>query len=104
VPRAGPAAGYEVVRSIREVGSEATLGRAGLAELRRLVRAGAVDVVVVASSDRLSRNSRQPKNLRAELQRADARGAFADGGTGDSVPYRSVIVAVAFLDGSRREA
>src|SRR4051794_21531974 len=65
--------GWEIVQTIRETGSGATLdGRPKLSQLRALIRAGAVDVILVYALDRLSRDSDHRGVIRYELGQAGA--------------------------------
>ena len=90
-------AGWSVIRRIREVGSGDTLARSGLAELRRLVRDGAAEVVVAEAPDRLARDARHLAILLAELERAGTRAAFVTGGSEGAALGR-------FIGAARREA
>lgn len=65
--------GWEIVQTVRETGSGATLdGRPKLSQLRAMIRAGAVDVVLVYALDRLSRDSDHRGVIRYELGQAGA--------------------------------
>lgn len=61
--------GYEAVHRFSEAYSGLSLERAELNKLRELVRAGAIDVVVCYSLDRLSRNATHGVILRDELDK-----------------------------------
>ena len=61
--------GYTVVRKFSETYSGLTLDRPKLTELRNIVRANDLDVIVVYCLDRLSRNATHGVILRDELDK-----------------------------------
>jgi DNA invertase Pin-like site-specific DNA recombinase len=64
---------FTAIEKIREVASGTQLvGRKGLDRLREMLRARQVDVVVVVSEDRLSRNSAALRQLVEEIRGAGA--------------------------------
>ncbi len=62
--------GRRVVRCIRDTASGFTLDRPGIQEVRQMVRAGLVDVVIAYAVDRLSRNQNQVGVLFDEVEQA----------------------------------
>lgn len=70
--------GWEVVRSIRDTESGATLERAGMAELRRMIREGEVDIIVAYAVDHLSRSQNHIGVLFDEFEQAAVRFRPAD--------------------------
>ena len=67
------AAGWRVVEVIRDTASAYTLDRPGMERLRRLVREGAVDVVLALAVDRLARNQNHIGILLDEAEQAGVR-------------------------------
>jgi site-specific DNA recombinase len=62
--------GFAVVASFQDMMSGAKLERPGLSRVRELVRAKAIDVVIVYSSDRLTRSVAHAMLLRDEMKTA----------------------------------
>src|SRR5689334_594675 len=59
--------GYSVVATFQDVMSGAKLDRPGLSKVRELLRMRTIDVLIVYSSDRLTRNLAHSLLLRDEL-------------------------------------
>jgi site-specific DNA recombinase len=66
-------AGWLVIDSIRDAASGFTLERPGMDRVRRLIREGAVDVVVAYAVDRLARNQTKLAVLLDEAEGASVR-------------------------------
>ena len=97
------AQGYVVLRSLSDSASGSSLDRPGLSEVRRLVRAGEVDVVIAFSLDRLSRSQNHVGILDDECQRRGCRLEFATERFEDTPVGRFVRAARAFTDELERE-
>ncbi len=95
--------GWYVIEAIRDAASGFSLDRPGIETLRRLLRAGAVDVVVAYAVDRLSRNQNQIGVLFDEVQQAGARLEFVTERFEDTAVGRFVLAARAFVGEVERE-
>lgn len=95
--------GYVVIQSLNDTASGSSLDRPGLGEVRRLVRAGDVDVVIAFSLDRLSRSQNHVGILDEECQRSRCRLEFATERFEDTPVGRFVRAARAFTDELERE-
>ncbi len=90
--------GWRVTERIRDAASGTTLDRVGIDRMRELVRAGDVDLVVVYSVDRLSRDQHQVGVIADELVQFGVSLKFAtedfdNSATGTLMLYLRVYVA-----------
>ncbi len=95
--------GWRVVEAIRDAASGFSLDRPGVERVRRLLRAGAVDVLVAYAVDRLSRNQNQIGVLFDEVQQAGARLEFVTERFEDTAVGRFILAARAFVGEVERE-
>jgi site-specific DNA recombinase len=97
------AAGYEVVRTIRDVCSGATLDRPGVGELRRMLGAGEADAVVAYAVGRLSRDQMKTAVLVDEVFEAGAKLEIVTEPFEDSATGRLIMSVRAFAAELERE-
>src|SRR5919205_4274068 len=88
--------GWHVVESIRDTASGYTLDRPGMERVRRLIRDGAVDVVVAYAVDRLARNQIKLAVLVDEAEEAGVRLEFVTEAMEDSPIGRLMLSVRAF--------
>jgi site-specific DNA recombinase len=96
-------AGWVIVECIRDTASGFTLDRPGVAQVRKLLRQGAVDVVIAYAVDRLSRNQNQIGVLFDEVEQAGARLEFVTEKFEDTAIGRFILAARAFIAEVERE-
>src|SRR6188508_2083056 len=60
--------GWDVVESIREVGSGLSTSHSGIERVRHLLRSGSADILVACSLDRLARDPRKLVALVDEIE------------------------------------
>ena len=95
--------GWQVVECVRDARSGFTLDRLGIERLRRLLREGAVDVLVAYAVDRLSRNQNHIGVLFDEVEQAGARLEFVTEKFEDTAVGRFILAARAFIGEVERE-
>lgn len=95
--------GWEIVRSIRDTESGATLERPGMTELRRMIREGEADMVVAYAVDRLSRSQNHIGVLFDEFEQAAVRFEFVSERFEDTAVGRFILAARAFIAEVERE-
>ena len=95
--------GYSVTETVRDTASGFTLERSGIEHVRRLLRAGAVDIVLSYAVDRLSRNQNHIGVLFDEVARAGARLEFVTEDFADTAIGRFIVAARAFTAEVERE-
>src|SRR5215216_334586 len=96
-------AGWVIVECIRDTASGFTLDRPGVAQVRKLLRQGAVDVVIAYAVDRLSRNQNQIGVVFDEVEQAGARLEFVTEKFEDTAIGRFILAARAFIAEVERE-
>jgi len=95
--------GIEIAGEIHDLNrSGGTLTRPGLTEARQRLRAGEADGIIVARSDRASRNTIQGLSLMDELQ-AEGKWIAATDGTIDSTTPEGRMTTTVILAASERE-
>ena len=97
------AAGHTVIRSIRDTASGSSLERPGMAEVRRLMRDGACDVVLAYALDRLSRNQNHIGVLFDEAETSGVRLEFVTEDFEDTAIGKFIVAARAFVSEVERE-
>ena len=95
--------GYSVTETVRDTASGFTLERPGIEHVRRLLRAGAVDIVLAYAVDRLSRNQNHIGVLFDEVAQAGARLEFVTEDFEDTAIGRFILAARAFTAEVERE-
>ena len=74
--KATEAGATDIVTIVDDQGGPADMGRPAIAELRKLIDSGSIDLVVVESSDRLTRRIFDLRELMRDVSRAGARLMF----------------------------
>ena len=92
-----------MTKTVRDTASGFTLDRPGIEHVRRLLRSGAVDVVLSYAVDRLSRNQNHIGVLFDEVQQAGARLEFVTENFEDTAIGRFILAARAFIAEVERE-
>ena len=95
--------GYSVTETVRDTASGFTLERPGIEHVRRLLRAGTVDIVLAYAVDRLSRNQNHIGVLFDEVAQAGARLEFVTEDFADTAIGRFILAARAFTAEVERE-
>ena len=95
--------GRRVVKCIRDTASGFTLDRPGIQEVRQMVRAGLVDVVIAYAVDRLSRNQNQVGVLFDKMEQAGVLLEFVTENFEDTAVGRFIRSARAFVAEVERE-
>ena len=92
-----------MTETVRDTASGFTLERPGIEHVRRLLRAGAVDIVLAYAVDRLSRNQNNIGVLFDEVAQAGARLEFVTEDFEDTAIGRFILAARAFTAEVERE-
>ena len=95
--------GYSVTGTVRDTASGFTLERPGIEHVRRLLRAGAVDIVLAYAVDRLSRNQNHIGVLFDDVAQAGTRLQFVTEDFEDTAIGRFILAARAFTAEVERE-
>ena len=96
-------AGYTVSEAVRDAASGFTLDRPGIEHVRKLLKAGAIDVLLAYAVDRLSRNQNHIGVLFDEVEQAGARLEFVTEDFEDTAIGRFILAARAFTAEVERE-
>lgn len=97
------ARGWSVVECVRDAASGFHLDRAGIEQVRGMLRKGEADVVVAYAVDRLSRNQNHIGVLFDEVEQAGAQLEFVTERFEDTAIGRFILAARAFIAEVERE-
>ena len=97
------AAGYTVIRTIRDTASGSSLERPGMAEVRRMMRDGECDVLLAFALDRVSRSQNHIGVLFDEAETNGVRLDFATEDFEDTAIGKFIVAARALIAEVERE-
>ncbi len=97
------AAGYTVIRTIRDTASGSSLERPGMAEVRRMMRDGECDVLLAFALDRVSRSQNHIGVLFDEAETSGVRLDFATEDFEDTAIGKFIVAARALIAEVERE-